>query len=486
MNMNIFLINWNYNNNNFLARAKKLESNGYKIVYWVGSHSIEVSKSNRQDFPETIFHNRQDAILGKPAKEFADVQFTPPGEKIIRNFYELESILSTIKQFEKSGKSGFEKKNLYHYYLQYWLGVMDKLKPDAIIFTAPPHTGFDFVIYNIAKFLKIKTILFLYTMISDRHLLVNEYTIGSQSLRKEIENNRSKEYKVDDLSPDVRDYYLNQIDKASDSTPRELKVAKNKNSGFNLLLIKLKLIAKSILDFSIFNKVFLFIIKKIGPNFKKEYLKWQNQIDYNKKFIYVPLHYQPECSTAPMGGVFVDQILMIKILAAAVPDDWQIYVKEHPYQWLIQGINYTNARYSGYFEAIAKIKKVKLVSAKTVSIELIEKSQAVVIVAGTAGWEAVMRQKPVLIFGYPWYRDAPGVFKVNDVESCQVALAKINSGFKVKEQEIINYLASFDKISFQTYFDELSTSRSKLSTEEHINIMLEVLTEELGANNDLS
>lgn len=483
--MNIFLINWNYNNKNFLARAKRLESNGYKIVYWVGSHKIEVSEQTRQEFPETIFHNREDAIAGKPVKEFADVQFTPPGEEVIRNFYETESILSTIKQFEKSGKSVFEKKNLYHYYLEYWLGVIGKLNPEAIIFTAPPHTGFDFIIYNVAKFLKIKTILFLYTMISDRHLLVNEYTIGSESLRKEIENNRSKEYKIDDLAPDIRNCYLSQINKASDSTPRELKVAKNKHSGFNLLLIKLKLIVKSILDLSIFKKFFLFINKKIGPNFKKEYLRLQSQIDYNKKFVYMPLHYQPECSTAPMGGVFVDQILMIKILSASIPDDWQIYVKEHPFQWLIQGINYTNARYQGYFETIANIKKVKLVSAKTVSVDLIEKSQAVVIVAGTAGWEAVIRQKAVLIFGYPWYRDAPGVFKVNDVGSCKAALAKINSGFKVKEQEIINYLASFDKISFKTYFDELSTFRSKLSFKEQVDIIFNTLIKELGTNNNL-
>lgn len=481
--MNIFLVNWDYNYKYALATAKRLESHGCKIAYWVGANNKDVLEQNRQDFSRTIFHNRQEAALGKPSEEFTDVQFAPPGEEIIKNFYETESILSTIKQFEKLDKSGFEKKNLYHCYLQYWLGVIDKLKPDAIVFTVCPHTGFDFIIYSIAKFLKVKTIYFHFTVINDRHVLVNDFTVGSLPLKKEIEIDKNKKYKIDDLEPDIRDHYLEQINKANDPALPKLKNIKKEYAGFSLLLIKLKMIALSILDLSIFKKLFLFYKKKTGHNFRKEYFGLQGRADFNKKFIYVPLHFQPECATAPLGGVFVDQTLMIKILSAAAPDDWLIYVKEHPYQWLLQGINYTHARYQGFFEAIAKIKKIKIIPVDTATTELIEKSQAIATVTGTVGWEAVLRQRPALIFGNPPFRFAPGIFKVNDVKSCQAVLTKIKSGYTINRQDIINYLFSFGKISIHTSFEKTADIISlTMPPEEYANILAEAIIKDIENN----
>ena len=45
--------------------------------------------------------------------------------------------------------------------------------------------------------------------------------------------------------------------------------------------------------------------------------------------IYVSLHYQPECSTSPMGGYFVHQDLMLDILMKVVPNNIKLYVKGH-------------------------------------------------------------------------------------------------------------------------------------------------------------
>lgn len=480
--MNIFLINWDYNDKISLEVAGRLEAKGHKIAYWSGAGYTNVLASSRQKFAQTIFHSHRDAIFCRPAEEFKDTQFAPPSEEVIKNLYEAESILSTLKQFEKLKMSGLEKKNLYHRYLEYWLGVINKLKPEVIIFTLCPHTGYDFIIYSLAKLLKIKTIMFEYMRIADRHLLINDFVIGSPSLKKEIENNRGKQSKIDDLSQDIKEYYENQINKANDVISFDFKAFKNKYSGLNLLLIKLKMIMASIFDLSIFKKTRLFFLKKIGPNFKKEYIKLNNQADFNKKFIYVALHYQPELATAPLGGIFVDQILMIKILAAAIPDDWVIYVKEHPVQWLSQGLNYTNFRYPGYYEAIARINKVKLITAETAATELIEKSRAVATVTGTAGWESLLRQKPAIIFGCPPYRDCAGVFIVNDIASCRAALAKINSGFTINQQEIISYLISLDKISIHVFFENIIEKLSKLSPEEHVDNLVKAITEDIENN----
>jgi len=479
--MNVFFIKWDYNNEDNLAIAKGLENQGHKITYWVGASPENVSLLSRQNFTKTIFHNIFDAIAGRPAQEFKDTRFPPPGEETVRDFFEAESILATIKQFEKLTPSVLEKKSVYHGFLEYWFGVIKELKPEAVIFAVQPHAGFDFVLYSIAKYLKIKTVLFEYASVSDRHFVINDYSVGCDKLRKEIENNQGRTIRIKDLSSDISEFYLRQADRAKQAINKEVGSIKKSFSGVNLVLIKLRMLKRAMADFSIFKKSCFYLIKKFGKNFRKEYTKVQTRPDWNKKFIYLALHYQPEAATSPLGGVFVDQLLMVKNLAYALPDDWVIYVKEHPAQWLISGLNYTTFRYPGYYQAIAKIKNVKIVPIDTSAEELIEKSEAVATITGSAGREALLRKKPVIAFGYPNYRYCPGVFKVNDVLSCQAAITEIKSGFILEEQDILNFLYSLDKISIHTYFEISAKKLSKLTPAEHVEIMIGAIAKELEA-----
>ena len=177
--------------------------------------------------------------------------------------------------------------------------------------------------------------------------------------------------------------------------------------------------------------------------------------------------------------MFVDQILMIEILSAALPDGWIIYVKEHPTQWLAFGLNYTDSRYLGYYKKIAKIKNVSLIPVETDTYALINKSQAVATVTGTAAWEGILRLKPGIIFGYPWYRDCPGIFRVDSVESCRQSLNKIINNFSFDQGQIINYLKSFDDATIHGYIEGGIGRNSRLTKEENVDninksVMLEI------------
>lgn len=433
----------------------------------------------RQKFKNTIFHNHFAAILGQPAKEFENTQFNPPSEETINELSEAESVLSTIKQFDKLDKFSLEKKNLFHSYLEYWLGVIDKLKPDVFIFSAWPHTGYNFIIYCIAHYLKIKVILFEYARVGDRLLLINDWKIGSLALKEEIKRNQDKKYGLDDLSPDIKDYYKLQIDPVPYQLPPDLVILESRVTGFNLFKRKLGMIVGSIKNLTIFAQTYNYFLKQFKSNLKKEYEEWQSQPDFKKKYIYIALHYQPECSTSPLGGAYVDQALMVKTLSAAVPDDVRIYVKEHPYQWMPTGLSYSRYRYEGYYKSIAKLRNVSLMPIKTNTVTLIEKSQAVATVTGTAGFEAVLKQIPVLVFGHTYYRDCPGVFKISSVQSAKEAIDKIISGFKVGRQEIINYLVSLDRVSFHGYLEPVIEVQSKLTPEENRNNFVKAIESEL-------
>ena len=51
-----------------------------------------------------------------------------------------------------------------------------------------------------------------------------------------------------------------------------------------------------------------------------------------KKIIYFPLHFQPERSTDPEASKYSDQFSSIEILSKFIPNEWEIWVKEHPRQ----------------------------------------------------------------------------------------------------------------------------------------------------------
>lgn len=195
----------------------------------------------------------------------------------------------------------------------------------------------------------------------------------------------------------------------------------------------------------------MFQWNKVIKNCRKEYLKLQSEIDFSKKFIYVPLHYQPECTTDTFGDIYTDQILMIDTLAYSLPEGWVVYTKENLSQWRLDRHGSYIGRYQGYFKELSKIKNVFLISPKISTFDLIEKSQVVATVTGTVGWEAVLRSKPAITFGYPWYMHCEGVFRVDSTESCREILEKINSGYKVDKQKVINYLAILDKNSVEAY-----------------------------------
>lgn len=126
-------------------------------------------------------------------------------------------------------------------------------------------------------------------------------------------------------------------------------------------------------------------------------------VDLNVPFVYVPLHNQPEMSTQSLGGVFRDQVLAVEAMASVLPEGWRIYVKENPRQGAY-------ARGPMFFHRLARIRGVQFVPSETSTHELSTRAKITATVAGTAGWEALRKGKPVVVFGGGWWRDFPGVF----------------------------------------------------------------------------
>lgn len=110
-----------------------------------------------------------------------------------------------------------------------------------------------------------------------------------------------------------------------------------------------------------------------------------------KKFIFVPLHKQPESSIDVIGRYYEDQFLNIVNLWRILPEDWYIAVKEHT--------NAIGDRRLRFFRGLKKFPRVLVINEKADSYELTKNSELVVTVSGTAAYEAALMGKKALCFG---------------------------------------------------------------------------------------
>jgi hypothetical protein len=470
----------------------KLNKSPHELVYWVGVPEGEKFKPKN-----TIFHSYDDAMLALPAKGVDMDQFAPPGADIISRMYQAESIVLTMMNRMFGGFCVDERRHIYYKMIQYWFGALKKYKPELIIFPNTPHFVYNYVIYELARILNIRTIMFDDTRIPGRLLFYSDFRKGSDVLRERILANKEKKFTLNDLSVDIRNYYKPRTSSDYNTQPDYIIDQKKKYSAIYWLLREPK-IWKSIKDFTILIKapryIFrrlrqknIFVIKNLlvwlsyffRNNLKKEYIGAQSRLNLDKNFIYMPLQKQPERTTSPQGDMFVDQILALEILSASLPEDWKIYVKEHPLQWMDLGYGFSSSRYRGYYQRIADIKNVELVPVDGSSYALINRSRCVAAVTGSAGWEAIMRSKPAIIFGHVWYYDCPGIFLADGVPSCAGALQKIAGGFAVNQQLIINFLKSFDEATIHGFIAATAARASGLTGKESMNNIAQLLLKEM-------
>ena len=210
----------------------------------------------------------------------------------------------------------------------------------------------------------------------------------------------------------------------------------------------------------IFGQNFFYRIRKfIVTKYLAKYVdSLAGKFDKNAKYIYFSLHFEPE-STISARTRMDNQIAALQMLSDALPEDWIIYVKEHPHQFLTN----TRALYSyhvidfktkKFYKLIQKMDNVHFVSRRIDSKMLIDKSQAVASLSGTVTMEAVQKNKSVLVFApqrtiYPYIH---GIYCISSYDDCIWACKQLALGKKVvydnANEVMAQYLFDFDKEGF--------------------------------------
>ena len=188
--------------------------------------------------------------------------------------------------------------------------------------------------------------------------------------------------------------------------------------------------------------------------------------DYNEKYIFFPLNVEYDAPVLVWNPIFMNQLFLIEIISRNLPVDYTLYVKEHPND--IGGNSLTK------LYKIKKIPKVKLINATEDSHKLIRNSSAVLVVAGTPGWEALLLEKSVIGLGRAYYDPMDIIWKVRDLSKLGDTIKKAITESRYDKNILYRFISAYGKVSYpgMIYFTQLyrsnESNRDFVLSEENI------------------
>lgn len=418
--------------------------------------------NNNPELEKNDYFFYRDCVFGKYNKI---CELAVDGE-ILRSLLRCESIfLKMMERFENwNALYGYEHRiNLYHKQVSYWYSYLINNKITTCVFMTIPHFGFDFVIYSLCKLLDIKVVMFqrIPVLIGSNVSLyafddLDTHIAGlKETYQYFLEN-------PDDIELDSSFSAYSQLSDSNVGKTFTGAPEKSKNyfSFISKALMKviirlhmLDLFKKHISWRDLFSRSMQFL-----SLFERFSIKYDKNPNLNDRFIFVPLHYQPEASTSTLGGVYVHQDIMINMLDKIIPKDILIYIKPHPRPGNI----------NMFLRRVGASERFIFVDPGVNSLDLVKNSLAVATVTGTAGWEAVINKKPVLMFGNYFYQDAPGVYKISSTSELDKAVSHILKNKNLVQDININaFLAALQKHTFPGWVDNRYSKISKLTAAEN-------------------
>jgi len=188
--------------------------------------------------------------------------------------------------------------------------------------------------------------------------------------------------------------------------------------------------------------------------------------DYERRFIYVPLHQEPERSLLIAAPFFTNQVETIRHIAKSIPANFLLYVKEHPTQGPAR-----DWRPISIYKEIMNIPNVVLIHPKVDSKKLLEKCAIVISTGGTSCFEAAFYQKPSITLTKMGYGLLPCIETVTSITELSDAITR-SLEKKVKASDLDKYISLLEKNSFE--FDYLQFEVKLLNTFFHGGNQVEI------------
>lgn len=343
-----------------------------------------------------------------------------------------------------------------------------------ILYQSSPHFPWDIVSFFVAKFLKLKVAVLKRTLIDDCVILSDDFRenitknfLSDKEIRKKIDINNL-------LNGSYWDQYSkNIIESRIKNNKLDLIILKKIPSifkNFYIQFFSLKSNYYNINKIEFLKLFFLHFLKqnKLRKKYKKITHKFSSQ---NKKIIYFPFHFQPERSTDPEAGFYSDQINAALSLSKVVPDDYVIWIKEHPRQSPLEFPNLKRYYYRELydFEILSNLNNVRLLDINYPTSKILNKTKFVASCTGSVLWEALVKGIPAVRFGSTWHDNCKSCYYFDEFLKNTISFDEIS---KIKKEKVIEnvklFLVEFEKYTIESSNADQFAKYSKLPFKDQI------------------
>lgn len=369
--------------------------------------------------------------------------------------------------------------------------LFDRLKPDLVV-SFICVTMLDYVAYLVAKSRGVRFLNLRPTRIGDRvafsrvlndpspelaiqyqRLLAGEQSLFEEEARRYIQrvreqhgryegvvrpsdkpalkSNASKFARIDRLISAVRDYltYRNSISASDNHVPDPLR---------RLYFTTWRNPRQA---------------RRVREFFKDRYIRDADL--QGLRYVFFPLHTEPEVSLLVYGRPYVNQIEIVRMLAMSLPVDTVLVVKEHP--WMV------GKRSLAAYKKMLDIPRVRFADPALEARTLVKQADLVAVVTGSVALEAAMLDKPVITFGDCPYNLLPDtmVHRCADPRHLQTAIYDTIADHQSDETALLAYVTAVFESSASVNLYSVLLGKSNVHAERNAVYAEEIenLTEHL-------
>ena len=311
--------------------------------------------------------------------------------------------------------------------------LFDKGKFD-ILFTID-FAGFEsLALHNVAKIKNCTYLYYDFSRFPGRVKIAQDFREIHQRLKTIYDEliNRKLTKKEEKLADELLSIYRKKKTKLLPIFAKKTRIWNfmNFKNLFNIFEIAKK--NRPRVQINIFKFIYIGLRKRVRVFLLKLFRKIIfDEHNIKDRYFYYPLHDQPELATDYINPFLQNQIELISNIAKALPAGYVLYVKDHSYP-VSFGTKPVN-----YYMKIKKIHNVRMLYHFTDGYSIIENCKCVLIIHGTAGWEAFLLGKPVITFGEIFFNLAKNsVFNITDFFDLALVFQKVIEDFKPNEEQI--------------------------------------------------
>jgi len=155
-----------------------------------------------------------------------------------------------------------------------------------------------------------------------------------------------------------------------------------------------------------------------------------------ERYLLYPMHFHPESSTSILSGSYLNEYEVIKNIAFNLPQGLMLYVKDHISAWGYPSLE--------FYEKVLSLPNVRLLAPTAPTKQLIKNSEAVITLTSTVGYEALLLNKRVFLYGHVFYKFHPNVVRIKDTSDLFDILNKELANFvEIDHKYNINFIAAY-------------------------------------------